>query len=156
MNTPCIELDKETILLQLMPLSLIDHPAEFVRHPPRSPSKSRLRNSDPSLRWLVRQIDDNEVVRVFRGPGPGDEVVVGLIIRPSRPLAKLPLTALEIVSTQDAKERDIKLQKSSIDKLFWTAPQEHRKPDAPTVELSVMEQHRSLQGGNRDGRRPRL
>src|SRR6188474_3937955 len=57
---------------------------------------------------------------------------------------------------QDAKEPDIKLQKPAIARLFRTAPQEHRKPDAPTVELSFMEQHRSLQGGNRDGHRPRL
>ena len=156
MNTPCIEFDVESVLLQLMSLPLIHRPAEFIRHPPRLPSKIQCRNSDPSLRWLIRQIDDDEVVRVFMGPGPGHKVEVGLIIRPSRPLAKLPLTALEIAPTQDTKEPDIKLQKSSIDRLLRTAPQEHRKPDAPTVELSFMEQHRSLQGGNRDGRRPRL
>src|SRR6476660_564069 len=100
MNTPCVELDVETVLLQLISFPLIHRPTELIGHAPRSPGKSRCRNPDPSLRRLFGQVDDDEAVRVFMGPGPGYEVEVALIIRPSSPLAELPLPSSELVAAK--------------------------------------------------------
>ena len=156
MKTPCIEIDVQSVLLQLISFPLKNRPAEFIRHAPGFPGKSRCRNPDSALRRLIGKVDDNEVACVFMSPTPAHKVGVALVIGPSRPLAELPLPSHEIVAAKGSKKLCVKLLEVAVGRLLRTTSQEHGKSDAPPFELSVVEQHRALQGGHRDGRRPRL
>jgi hypothetical protein len=87
---------------------------------------------------------------------PSDKIQMALVVRPSYPFAEVPVTLLKILSPKGLEQRPIELLQTMIGWLSRTTPQEHRQPDTPPFELSVMEQDCALQGRYGNGRRLRL
>src|SRR5687767_8402748 len=156
MKRPWSELDIESCLADLITAAFILCPADLIGHTHLPPITSVDREMNSTLRRRVGEIDDYEMACLFAVCVPSDKIQVALVVRPSGPLAQLPLPLFEILSLQGLEQLPIEVLQTAIGRLFRTTPQEDRKPDTPPFELPLMEQDCALQRRYGNGRRLRL
>src|SRR5678815_3197816 len=128
MHTPRTEINVQAGLTDVRATAFVHGPVDFIHHAPSAAVQCRRRKPDASLRWLVREVDDHEMARMLTGQAPGHQVEVALVIRPSVPLAEMPLSVFEVLTAKGSKQLCVEFLKASVDRLLRATPQEDRHP----------------------------
>ena len=80
---PRVERDVEPVA-EVVAAALVDLAGRSVGEPPRASAQVVPRQRDVTRRGPVAEVDDDELARAVAAPAPGDEVVPGVVARPSR------------------------------------------------------------------------